>query len=449
MRAKLLEAAAFDWSKISPAVFGSMFQSVKDRVARRTMGEHYTTEKNIMRVVQPLFLDDLRARFDAIKHDARRLREFKKQLGTWRFLDPACGCGNFLIIAYRELRRLELEVMIRLRDLRVEAATRPGQMFQQDVIDPSTMLDVSMDQFFGIEIEEWPAMIAETAMFLVDHQENVRLAEEFGIMPDRLPIEVSAKVERGNALRLDWRSVLGINDEDSVDNLIILGNPPFIGMNRMTGSQQDDRAYVFGRLDAQDLRTGRLDYVAAWYGKAIPLLQGSKGRAAFVSTNSVTQGEQARTFVPLLARYGFKVDFGHRTFLWTSEAPDAASVMVVIVGFSPLDRASKKHLFDYPLAKGDPVETRPSRINFYLVDAEDLAPGQAVQADGRRHASCIQGVTADGRPRRSPRYRRSVRGGRPRSDRIEVPSPVLPGRRDARKRAAPPLVPLASGCSAV
>ncbi|MFE4465685.1 DNA methyltransferase [Oerskovia sp. NPDC056781] len=374
MRSKLLEAAAFDWSKISPAVFGSMFQSVKDRTARRTMGEHYTTEKNIMRVVQPLFLDELRARFDVIRNDARRLREFKKQLGTWRFLDPACGCGNFLIIAYRELRRLELEVMIRLRDLRVEAATTPGQRFQQDVIDPSTMLDVTMDQFVGIEIEEWPAMIAETAMFLVDHQENIRLAEEFGVMPDRLPIEISTKIARKNALRVDWRAVAGLAAGQSADNLIILGNPPFIGMNRMTAAQQEDRTHVFESVDARDLRTGRLDYVACWYARAIAMLQGSKGRAAFVSTNSLTQGEQARTFVPLFDRYGFKVDFGHRTFLWTSEAPEAASVMVVIIGFSAVDRASRKQLFDYPHAKGDPVETQPGRINFYLVDAADLAP---------------------------------------------------------------------------
>jgi hypothetical protein len=365
-RTKLLAVAGFDWAKISPAVFGSMFQAVKDKEARRQLGEHYTTEKNILRVIGPLFLDDLHERYEAAKNSDRRLRDLHKHLGQMRFLDPACGCGNFLVIAYRELRRLELAILLRQRVLR-------GPGFQQDVIDPTAMLNVGLEQFFGIELEEWPSRIAETAMFLVDQQENLALAAEFGVAPDRLPIEVSSKVVRGNAIYEDWLELVG---GKPVDDLVILGNPPFIGMQYLSADQQDDNRYAFGLVDSAGLRTGRLDYVASWYAKAINTLRGSTGRAAFVSTNSITQGEQARSMVPLLEREGFKVDFGHRTFRWTSEAPDAAAVHVVVVGFSPAERRASKALFEYRTLTSEPSVTSPERLNFYLVDGPDLVPAK-------------------------------------------------------------------------
>jgi len=367
MRRQMLACTAFDWGQISPAVFGSMFQAVKDKEARRQLGEHYTTERNVLRVIRPLFLDDLRSRFDASRNDPKKLRELARFLGRLRFLDPAAGCGNFLVVAYRELRRLELDIMLQLRALR-------GPGFQQDVIDPTQELGVSLTQFFGIELEEWPAQIAETAMFLTDHQANLQLAEQFGVAPDRLPLTVSAKIVRGNAIRTDWRTVIGASPTEPLDNLIVLGNPPFIGMAWMSAEQQDDNRVAFASFEMDGLRTGRLDYVACWYAKAIELLKGSKGRAAFVSTNSITQGEQARTFVPLLARHGFKVDFGHRTFRWTSEAPSAAAVHVVIVGFSSTARRVERRLFDYPNIGADPIETTPAMLNFYLVDSPDLVP---------------------------------------------------------------------------
>ncbi|WP_102510741.1 DNA methyltransferase [Sanguibacter massiliensis] len=367
MRRQLLACAQFDWSAISPAVFGSMFQSVKDKEARRQLGEHYTTERNIMKVIGPLFLDDLRERYASVKHDPRRLRELARSLGRLRFLDPACGCGNFLIIAYRELRQLELDIQIQLRTLR-------GPGFQQDILDPTQEINVSLDQFYGIELEEWPAQIAETAMFLVDHQANLALAAEFGVAPDRLPIEISATIVRGNALRTDWRDVLGLETDQMADDVIVMGNPPFIGMSLMSEEQQEDNRLTFAALDTAGLRSGRLDYVACWYAKALTLLAGSTGRAAFVSTNSIIQGEQGRSMVPLLARHGFKVDFGHRTFKWTSEAPSAAAVHVVIVGFSSIARTSAKRLFDYPRITADPIETKPAQLNFYLVDGPDVVP---------------------------------------------------------------------------
>lgn len=364
MRAELLKVAAFDWGSISPAIFGSMFQAVKDKEARRVLGEHYTTEANIMKVISPLFLDEFRERFTADRHNEKRLRALRAELGTYKFLDPACGCGNFLIVAYRELRRLEFDILVALRDLSGD---------HQLALDVSLDLSVTMEQFHGIEVEEWAAQIAETAMFLIDQQENLALAAEFGDAPDRLPITSSARIQRSNAIETNWAEVLSLRPGED-DRLIILGNPPFVGMAYMTKEQQDDNRLAFAGMDVAGLRTGRLDYVASWYAKAINLLAGSKGRAAFVSTNSITQGEQARSMVPLLSRHGFEVDFGHRTFLWTSEAPNAASVHCVIVGFSPEGSKKRRRLYEYPTLTSQPVERTPRRLNFYLSEGEDIVP---------------------------------------------------------------------------
>lgn len=370
MREELVAACAFDWSSISPAIFGSMFQAVKDDAARRSLGEHYTTEKNILKVIHPLFLDELRERFESAKHDARRLRALRNELGTYTFLDPACGCGNFLIVGYRELRRLEFDILVALRDLSGD---------HQLALDVSLDLSVNMEQFAGIEIDEWASMIAETAMFLVDQQENIALAAEFGEAPDRLPITSSARITKGaNAIHTDWAEAAGL-DEGDLDKLIILGNPPFIGMSYMSDEQTEDLRAAFAPMKMEGLRTGRLDYVTAWYAKAIQLLEGTKGRAAFVSTNSITQGEQARSMVPFLSRHGFEVDFGHRTFLWTSEAPNAASVHCVIVGFSPEGGRKRRRLYEYPSLRSEPVERIPKRLNFYLTEGEDIVPAKLRQ----------------------------------------------------------------------
>lgn len=362
-RQAVLVCSHFDWSAISPAIFGSMFQAVKTREARRDLGEHYTTEGNISKVIDPLFLDDLHAEFERVKDSERGLKALRARLGRLRLLDPACGCGNFLVVAYRELRRLELAILLRLRDL-------TGQ--EQLILDPTLGLQVGMHQFHGIEVEEWPARIAETAMFLTDHQANLELAQEFGVAPDRLPIEVAAKIVLGNATRMDWSEVAGRATADT----IVLGNPPFIGMAWLTAEQQEDNRAAFALVDASGLRTGRLDYVACWYVKALHYLANTPGRAAFVSTNSITQGEQARTMHPLLLRHGFRIDFAHRSFRWTSEAPGAAVVHVVVVGFSFAGQAAKKRLFDYPTLTGAAVEAAASNINFYLVDGTDQVPGK-------------------------------------------------------------------------
>jgi hypothetical protein len=360
MRDELLACCSFDWGTISPAIFGSMFQAVKSKEARRELGEHYTTEHNILKVINPLFMDGLRADLEKAKHSVKGLQTLRARLGKKRFLDPACGCGNFLVIAYREMRALELDILKALRDL-------TGQ--EQLSLDATLGLQVSLDQFYGIELEEWPARIAETAMFLVDHQANKELEREFGQAPDRLPIVIAATIRLANAAQTDWAEVLPASDD-----VVVLGNPPFIGMAWTSADQQADNRTAFAGINAKGLRSGRLDYVAVWYAKAIGYLKGTRGRAAFVSTNSITQGEQARTFEPLLRQNGYQIDFAHRTFKWTSEAPNAAAVHVVVVGFSEGGVAPKKRLFDYPTLTAQPVEVEAKRINAYLVDFDGEVP---------------------------------------------------------------------------
>lgn len=361
MRDELVACCRFDWGSISPAIFGSMFQAVKNKDARRELGEHYTTESNILKVIGPLFMDRLWSELDAATDSAVRLRRLRDGLGVGRYIDPACGCGNFLVVAYRELRRFELEILKRLRDL-------TGQ--QQLTLDPTLGLQVSLDQFYGIEIEEWPARIAATAMFLADHQANLALAQEFGMAPDRLPIEIAATIKIGNATEVNWDEVLPAGECS-----YLFGNPPFVGMGRMTAEQQEDNRRVFATVQGTD-RTGRLDYVACWYAKAVGYMKGTKIRAALVSTNSISQGEQARALGPLLENNGFSIDFAHRTFAWTSEAPGAAVVHVVIVGFSVKDGGGAKQLFEYPELKGQPIAAAAKAVNIYLADSAVMAIGK-------------------------------------------------------------------------
>jgi len=365
MRKRLTDAAKFNWSSISPAIFGSLFQAVKNRDARRELGEHYTTETNIMKVIGPMFLDELRQRFTDNFHDVKALTNLRADMSRMRFLDPACGCGNFLVIGYREMRELDLQIVLRLQALKGDTA-RTIYFTEDD-------LAVRLSSFHGIELEEWPAQIAATALHLVDHQANQAMELALGRAPDSLPLDKIDSIHPGNALHMDWADVVAPSDD-----LIIMGNPPFVGMSKMSTEQQADNRLAFAEVDARGLRTGRLDYVACWYAKAIATLKDTRGaRVAFVSTNSITQGEQARTMVPLLERAGFTVDFGHRTFKWTSEAPEAAAVHCVIVGFSATARSGRKpRLFVYDDIAGDPTELPVKRLNFYLADGPSVVPAK-------------------------------------------------------------------------
>ncbi len=353
MRENLLLCCALDWSRISPAIFGALFQSVMDQKLRRNLGAHYTTEKNILKLIRPLFLDELRAEFERVKNQPKKLYDFHQRLAKLKFLDPACGCGNFLVIAYRELRLLELDV---IRSLYGKA-----QSTSIDVAELNILCDV--DQFYGIEIEEFPAQIAQTALWLMDHQMNMRVSEEFGSYFVRLPLKKSAKIVRSNALRLDWRDVVKPEELS-----YILGNPPFVGAKYMDDEQRADMVRVFYDVKS----AGLLDFVAAWYRKAADFMEDNQEiKTGFVSTNSITQGEQVGVLWPDLLRRGVKIHFAHRTFQWSNEARGKASVHCVIIGFA-LHDATDKRLFDYETLQSEPHEIKVKNINPYLVDAPDI-----------------------------------------------------------------------------
>jgi hypothetical protein len=352
MRRTLLDCADLDWSRISPAIFGALFQSVMDEKARRNLGAHYTSEKNILKLIKPLFLDELWEEFRRVRNNRNRLFEFHKKLRSLTFLDPACGCGNFLVIAYRELRLLELEIL------------RASQHDQKSatMLDLHSYLTIDVDQFFGIEIEEFPSQIAQVALWLMDHQMNVRAAEEFGMYFARIPLKTSPHIVCDNALKLDW------NDVAPKERLgYILGNPPFGGSKYQSDAQRAEiTALVPGVRGA-----GVLDYVSGWYIKAAMLIHGTAIRCAFVSTNSITQGEQVSILWGEMLRLGMKIGFAHRTFRWSNEARGVAAVHCVIIGFGQAEPAHKT-IFEYEDAKGEPHAVAVRNINPYLVDAPDV-----------------------------------------------------------------------------
>ncbi len=353
MRNRLLACTKFDWSRISPAVFGALFQAVMEPKERRQIGAHYTSERDILKVIGPLFLDELKTELAKAGNDSRRLKALHEQLARMRLVDPACGCGNFLVISYRELRLLESEIVRRLHK-------KPDTQRRLDV---NTLIRVDVDQFHGIEIEEWPARIAEVAMWLMDHQMNQRVSEDFGEYFVRLPLRKSPHIRLGNALRIDWNEVL-----PATECTHVLGNPPFVGKQFRSQSQVEDMRLVWGDENGGQV----VDYVGCWYLKAADYMKGTRIRAAFVSTNSISQGEQCAALWKELRRRGEPVIlFAHRTFPWESEARGKAHVHVVVIGFSPVN-ANNKRIFDYEHGTREPSVARASNINAYLVDGPNV-----------------------------------------------------------------------------
>lgn len=352
MRETLLDCSALDWSRISPAIFGALFQSIMDPDARRNLGAHYTTEHNILKALQPLFLDDLRVEFESVKRDSKRLFAFHEKLGTIRILDPACGCGNFLAIAYREMRLLELDV---LREL--FRANKTG------ILDVSRIVFIDVDQFYGIEIEEFPAQIAQVALWMTDHQMNLKVSEEFGQYFARLPLKKAPNIVNGNALTTDWRGIIAPSNLS-----YIVGNPPFVGKHLQSETQKEEVLAIFRGVQG----AGVLDYVAAWYRKATDYMSENPAiRSALVSTSSITQGEQVGVLWPSLMGRGIHINFAHRTFQWSSEARGKAAVHCVIIGFS-FQAVATKWIFEYDTPKSQPHAIKAANINPYLVDAPDI-----------------------------------------------------------------------------
>jgi len=342
MRDMLLNACAFDWSVISPAIFGSMFQASMDVDKRGELGAHFTSEKNILKAIKPLFLDELWEEFERVKKNKIQLQKFHNRIANLRFLDPACGSGNFLVISYRELKLLEFEVLKEL-----------GTLLQL----------VHIEQFYGFEIEELPSRITATAMLLIEHQMSLVFAQIFGEPQFNIPIRDSANIFNINALQADWEKVL-----KGVEISYIIGNPPFLGKSEMAKEQKDDMESVFaGVKNAKEL-----DFVSAWYIKSAQYMQGRATKAALVSTNSITQGEQVGVLWQVLFnRYHIKIHFAHKTFKWSNEAKRNAAVYCVIIGFAAHDTTNKK-LFEYETVKSEPHEIIVNNINPYLVAGSDF-----------------------------------------------------------------------------
>ena len=368
MRGALLDACRFDWSSISPAIFGALFQSVMDPAERRAQGAHYTTEKNILKVIEPLFMDDLRAEFERLRsrRDSRRrpdLLKFQEKLGRMRFFDPACGCGNFLIIAYRELRVLEIAVM--------------REVFSRGQFDAlaETLSVVDVDQFYGIELGEFPARIAETALWMMDHIMNNRLSLEFGQTFVRIPLEKSPHIKVSNALDMDWEAFLAPEACSYV-----FGNPPFVGHQWRTKPQQEDMARIWGRTG----QVNRLDYVTCWLHKAARYAVTNRSiEIAFVATNSITQGEQCGILWPVLFAQDLSIRYAHRTFQWNSEARGKAAVHCVIVGLT-FAKDVACCIYEYEHVRGEPHASEVARINGYLIDGPQYAvPARSAPPPGR------------------------------------------------------------------
>lgn len=400
----LRECSALDWSDISPAIFGAMFQGilegeyrgdaeVKRQATRRETGSHYTSERNVLKVLRGLFLDELRMELDAGRTDRDRLRKLYDHLPNLTFLDPAAGCGSFLVIAYRELRRLEMDIV----DVLLEGKDRTQ-------IDTSQMLRVTVKQFHGIELGESPAEIAKVALWITDHQTSMEAAARFGSARRSLPLVVSPTIKIGNALRIAWETVIPATHCDYV-----ISNPPWIGAKYQSAEQRSDMEFVLGKGRHELMRgSGTLDYVAGWYVKAAEYIQGSvqskieldlwaqdpsawgskdndafldidsgwqnwrPTRVGLVATSSICQGEQVGPLWGWMLDQGMHIQFAHRAFSWANEGKGNAAVHCVITGFGQ-ERVENPDLFTYPSLKGEPVLLPfVENINPYLVDGPDV-----------------------------------------------------------------------------
>ncbi len=355
MRVALIDVANYNWATINPTIFGAMFQMIKSKEERGALGEHYTSEENINKIVHPLFLEELGDRLARAWDSRKALKELRRDLSKIKIFDPACGCGNFLVVSFRHLRQLELELTVRLQNLEGK---------ESDVgLDGTMGLSVGLHQFYGIEILEWPAQVARMALFLADHQENLRLERITGEAPSRFPIQDSPNIFNGNALTSKWSEIIAI-DKDTY----ILGNPPFVGARLMNDSQKEETRQVWNNLDG----VGNLDYVANWFLLCAKAMAATGARAALVSTNSTTHGVQPPVLWQHLFGLGIHIDFAHRTFSWENESEGMANVHVVIIGFLFTVQSEKFKLWSYETPKGTGRLSLVKNINAYLLDAPNV-----------------------------------------------------------------------------
>lgn len=355
MRVALINAANYDWSTINPTIFGALFQLIKSKEERAALGEHYTSEENINKIIYPLFLTELQEKLDAAWNSKKALLALKKDLAKIKLLDPACGCGNFLVVAYRHLRQLELELTARLHNLDGKA---------DDIgLDGTLGLSVGLHQLFGIEVLEWPSQVARVALFLTDHQENLKLEKMTGAAPNRFPIQSGATIINENALQIDW------GKEFKLDNSsYIFGNPPFVGARLMNQEQKNETRTIWKDIKG----AGDIDYVCNWFSLAAAQIRVHGLKAAFVATNSVSQGEQPAIIWGHLRKFGVEIDFAHQTFNWTNDGGDVAAVHCVVIGFRQINKRKDCYLWKYSDSSTSPELLVVEQLNGYLINARDI-----------------------------------------------------------------------------
>ncbi|MDI9348846.1 MAG: N-6 DNA methylase [Candidatus Symbiobacter sp.] len=362
MRKILIDLCKYDWSQISPTIFGALFQSVLLPPERREQGAHYTTEENIMKLIAPLFLDELRAEWQKISNTQTasldRIKNFQKKLRELTFFDPACGCGNFLVVAYREIRRLEHDIIKKL----LEISPSGGK---QTKLEQSFASMVDVDQFYGIELNEFAVRIAETALWMTDHLMNKELSSLIKDVYIRIPLQKSPRILHADALETDWSQLI-----EPENCSFIFGNPPFGGA-KFQSDKQRSQTHREGELGGSG---GTLDYVTNWFFKAAKFNQKSDTPFAFVAVNSICQGEQVAQFWPImLERFQLSIKFAYQPFVWTSEARGKAHVHCVIIGLVKCDHVPEsKRLFTYPDPSEKPIEIACKAISPYLFDASNL-----------------------------------------------------------------------------
>ena len=354
MRAALIDCCNYDWSKINPTIFGALFQDIKSKDERRALGEHYTTETNIEKAIRPLFLDEINEKLEKAWDSESKLKELQRELGSYKIFDPACGCGNFLITSYKRLRQLELDILVRLKQLQ-------GTVGQTSLLDVKQDLFVNLEQLYGIEYVEWSSQIAKVAVYLADHQENLKLESVIGVASNRFPLIHSATIVHGNSLQIDWNALCKMSPYT-----FIVGNPPFLGSRLQGAEQKNDQSHIWGSHKG----AGTSDYVTNWFIKAAEQVSKYGCKSALVSTNSISQGDQPALLWSALSELNVEISFAHRSFAWENDSSGNAGVHCVIIGLSQRGKASSKILWDYPDVDGEPIRRSVKNINPYLFDGD-------------------------------------------------------------------------------
>ncbi|MDK6927194.1 DNA methyltransferase [Actinotignum sp. GS-2025a] len=359
-RDSLLRLGTLDWSEINPDIFGSMFQGVVDKQQRANLGQHYTSVPNIFKTIRPLFLDELEQQYDAAANSVKKLRDLLARIQSIKVFDPGCGSGNFLVIAYKALRQLEHRILERIDSLSTSGSWSLLGMGEEEKLGAATLglasSVINIENFYGIEIDDVSVEMAILSLWIAKHQMNEEFAEKFGVDIPLIPLKETGHIVHGNATRLDWNEVCPNN---GTDEIYIIGNPPYVGSTYQTKDQKDDFAYVFDSAKYPK----KLDYVALWFIEGANYIRGTRAKLAFVTTNSITQGEQVALLHPHVFTGGIEIGYAYTSFKWSNNASHNAGVTVAVIGLRN-ESSEPKYLFT------DLVRTPVENINAYLIAGE-------------------------------------------------------------------------------